>query len=84
MATNQGSQKRYPAELNERAVRMLLELRREDPVDYGVIARVARQFGVGDESLRLWVRRAEIDGGIRPGITSAEQAEIAELREENR
>jgi transposase len=63
---------------------MVLELRREDPGDHGVITRVARQLGVGDESLRLWVKRAEIDGGIRPGITSSEQAEIAELRKENR
>jgi len=84
MATNQGPQKRYPVELKEPAVRMVLEFRREDSDDYGVIAREARQLGVGDESLRLRVRRAEIDRGIRPGITSAKQAEIAELRKENR
>jgi transposase-like protein len=47
------SSKRYPAELKERAVRMVLELRREDPGDHGVINRVARQLGVGNESLRL-------------------------------
>jgi transposase len=82
MATNKGSQKRYPAELKERAVKMVLELRREDPGDHGVISRVARQLGVGTESLRLWVRQAEIDGGIRAGVSTVDQAEIAELRKE--
>jgi len=82
MATNKGSQKRYPAELKERAVKLVLELRREDPGDHGVISRVARQLGVGTESLRLWVRQAEIDGGIRAGVSTADQGEIAELRKE--
>jgi transposase len=82
MATGEGPQRRYPAELKERAVRMVLELRREDPGDHGVISRVARQLGVGTESLRLWVRQAEIDGGIRAGVSTVDQAEIAELRKE--
>jgi transposase len=84
MATNKGSQKRYPAELKERAVRMVLDLRQADPGDHGVIGRVARQLGVGNESLRLWVRQVEIDGGTRTGVTTTEAAEMAELRKENR
>ena len=84
MATNPRSQRRYPPELKERAVRMVLDLRQADPGDHGVINRVARQLGVGNESLRLWVRQAGIDGGTRTGVTTAEQAEIAELRKENR
>jgi len=61
---------------------MVAELRRQDGGDHGVIGRVARQLGVGTESLRLWVKQADIDAGARPGLTTAEQTEIAELRRE--
>ena len=53
--------KRYPPELKERAVRMVLDLQRQDPSDHGVISRVARQLGVGTESLRNWVKQNQID-----------------------
>jgi transposase len=51
---------------------------------FGVVTRVARQLGVGVESLRNWVKQAEIDGGQRPGVTSEERRRIAELERENR
>jgi len=47
------SSKRYPPELKERPVRMVADLLQQDPGDHGVIGRVARQLGVGTESLRL-------------------------------
>jgi transposase len=78
------SQKRYPPELRERAVRMVLETIEQTGQRVGVITRIARQLGVGTESLRSWVRQAEVDGGQRPGVTSAEQQRIAELEREVR
>ena len=50
----------------------------------GAVTRVARQLGIGPESLRSWVKQAEIDDGKRPGMTTAEQRRIAELERENR
>lgn len=77
------SQKRYPQELKDRAVRMVHQLRREDPADNSVISRVARQLGVGTESLRNWVKQADIDAGSRPGLTTEEREELKKLRKEN-
>ncbi len=76
--------RRYPQELKDRAVNMVRELRQTDPKDTGVIGRVARQLGVGPESLRIWVTRTEIEEGKRPGVTDAERAELSLLRKENR
>ncbi len=79
------AQRRYPPELRERAVRMVLEtIRAQHGERFGVITRVARQLGIGTESLRGWVRQAEIDGGQRPGVTTDEARRIAELERENR
>jgi transposase len=51
---------------------------------HGVIGRIARQLGVGTETLRNWVNQAEIDGGGRPGLSTEDKARIAELEKENR
>jgi transposase len=84
MPSTNPSQKRYPAELKDRAVRMVLDLQSQDPNDHGVIARVARQLSIGTESLRQWVKQAQVDGGTRPGISTTEAARLAQLEKENR
>jgi transposase len=82
--TNSRFQRRYPAEMRERAIRMVHEAIAESGERQGAVSRVARQLGIGTESLRNWVKQAEIDSGKRPGVTSAEQRRITELERENR
>jgi transposase len=79
------AQKRYPRELRERGVRMVLDaIAEQGGQRFGVVTRIAKQLGVGPESLRQWVNQAEVDGGSRPGTTSADAKRIAELERDNR
>ena len=76
--------KQYPRELRERAVRLVAEHRGEYETEYAAIRSVAAKLGVSTaETLRKWVRQAEVDGGQRPGVSSEESAEIRRLRREN-
>ena len=75
---------RYPAELRERAVRMVLDNERLYGSQWEAICSVADKLGPSAESVRKWVRRAEVDGGTRPGVTTAERARIKYLERENR
>jgi len=84
MSDIKNPQHRYPAELRERAVRMVQETIEQRKERHGAVTRVAHQLGIGPESLRTWVRQAEIDGGSRPGVSTADQQRIAELERENR
>jgi transposase len=53
--------RRYPAELKERATRMVLEHQHEYPSQWKAIQSIGEQLGVHHESLRIWVRRVETD-----------------------
>ena len=76
------AQRKYPDELRERAVKMVLEIRAEEGKGHGELARVGRQLGVHPEALRGWVKQAEIENGTRRGTRTGDQRRIAELERE--
>ena len=73
---------RHPVELRERAVRMVFEHQHEYPSQWKAICSIAEKLDINHESLRVWVRRAEVDQGKRPGVTSAEAQRVKELERE--
>jgi len=74
----------YPAEVRERAVRLVFEAREKSGQPSGAVARIARELGVNAETLRTWVRNAEVDSRLVPGVPAEERQRIAELERENR
>lgn len=74
---------RYSPEVRERAVRMVFEHHREYSSQWQAVVSIA-VIGCTAETLRKWVRRAEVDSGRRAGVTSDERARIKELERENR
>jgi transposase len=77
-------QTRYPVEVRERAVRMVFEHQDEYDSQWAAITSVATKLGMTPETLRKWVRRAEIDEGQRPGLTTTERERLKELERENK
>jgi transposase len=76
-------QGKYPDELRERAVRMVLDHEGEYGSQWEAICSVAEKLGPKAETVRLWVRQAERDQGRRPGATRDELAELKRLKREN-
>ena len=81
---------RYPAEVRERAVRLVFEHRGEYGSQWEAMCSIAAKFGCTAETLRRWVRQAERDSGAKPGMTSddrervkALEREVRELRQAN-
>ncbi|WKZ83576.1 MAG: IS3 family transposase [Acidimicrobiia bacterium] len=77
-------QGKYPNEVRRRTVRLVLEHRDEYASEWAAITSIAAKSGMTAETLRKWVRQAEVDEGRRPGVTSEESVRVRELQRENR
>ena len=75
--------RQFPPEFRQRALRMLEESLPEHETEYAAIRHVGSRLGVGPETLRKWRRRAEVDSGARPGVSTEEQSEMKRLKREN-
>ena len=76
--------RRYSPDEKAAAVRMVRTLRVELGTEHGTVQRVAAQLGYGTNSVRLWVRQADIDEGHVPGISTGDVARMKALEQENR
>jgi len=76
--------RRYTVEQKGQALRLVRKIRVESGQVHGVVQRVAAQLGYGVESVRSWVRQADIDGGVKVGVTTAEAERVKRLEQENR
>lgn len=84
LANGKPTTRRYSVEEKAAAVRMVRTLRAELGVTQGAVQRVATQLVYGVESVRMWVKQADIDDGVTPGVSSAEAQRARELEQENR
>ena len=78
--------RKYPQELRERAVRLVQEARVEEPTlsVTAAVARIGTKVGVNPDTLRGWVKQADVDAGRRPGTTTDDAKRIKDLERENR
>jgi transposase len=75
--------KQYPSDLRQRAVRLVVEQREQYQSEFEAIRSIAAKLGISTaDTLRRWVRQAEIDAGRRPGVSTEETAELRKLRAE--
>ena len=79
-----GRRSKYPQELRERSVRLVLEEKSQHPNETAAILSIAEKLGVGHEALRKWVKQQETDTGQRPGLTTGDAERLRQLERENR
>ena len=76
--------RQYPAELRERAVRMVREHAAEYPSHWAAVKSIAEKVGCSSEALRSWILQGERDRGERAGATTSDLQRMKELERENR
>jgi len=79
-----GRVSKYPAEVRERAVRLVLEQQEQHPSQWASVTSIAGKMGCTPQTLLGWVRQAERDTGQRAGLTTGEKERLKELERENR
>ena len=79
-----GRQSKFPAEMRERAVRLVFEQQEQHASQWATIVSVAEKLGCSAEALRKWVRQAQRDTGQRPGLTTSERERMKDLEREVR
>jgi transposase len=78
--------RKYPPDVRERAIRLVLEAREQEP-ELSLVAatkRIGGRVGINADTLRGWCKQAEIDADRRPGATTDEKTKIRDLERENR
>ena len=75
---------KFSPEVRERAVRMVQQHRGEYPSLWAAIESIAPKIGCVPKTLNEWIKRDEIDNGMRAGVTTTDQQRLKELERENR
>jgi len=75
--------RKYPDELRDRAIRLVEDIAGEAGNVTAACRRIGEQLGINADTLRGWVKQAQIDGGKRPGTSTADAARIRQLEREN-
>ena len=79
--------RKYPEEVKDRAIRLVRDLLDDPEVEVSVTAacgRVGQQLGINHDTLRGWIKQAQIDAGARPGLSTDDRRRLKELETENR
>ena len=79
--------KKYPEEMRDRAIRLVEDLLADPEIEISVTAacsKVGQQLGINRDTLRGWVKQAQVDAGARPGVSTDDRRRLKQLEAENR
>ena len=75
---------KFSPEVRTRAVRMVLDHAGEHPSRWAAVTSIAAKIGCTPQTLHDWVKKAEVDSGRKPGLTTDMTAKLKALERENR